>query len=118
MVESRFTATQRFKLWPQASFHTQWPGNGTVGDPIFNEFYKSTVQSLSNNTEEEQLITSAASVLLDTIGVSYIAIIYGSSLLNLCCLETVDSPHSLSSWHIRLAHCRCTPQPHSWHHRY
>jgi hypothetical protein len=69
-IETHFTATQLFNLYPQASLHTQWPGNGTVGDPIFDEFYRSTVQSLSNFTEEAQLITSAASALLDVIGVS------------------------------------------------
>ncbi|KAF8654288.1 hypothetical protein AX16_003548 [Volvariella volvacea WC 439] len=31
MVERLFTATKRFNLWPQASLHTQWPGNGSVG---------------------------------------------------------------------------------------
>lgn len=49
--------------------HTQWPGNGTLGDPVFDQFYKSTVPYLLNNTEEAQLITSAGAALLDTIGV-------------------------------------------------
>ena len=31
-LEERFVAPERFKLWPQAHLHTQWPGNGQPGD--------------------------------------------------------------------------------------
>ncbi|KAJ7162619.1 alpha/beta-hydrolase [Mycena crocata] len=67
-VESHFTAIKRFKIWSQAVLHTQWPGNGSVGDPIFDEFFASTVPSLLNNTEEAQKIKNAGSQLLDEIG--------------------------------------------------
>lgn len=26
IIEQRFTAPEKFMLWPQASLHTQWPG--------------------------------------------------------------------------------------------
>ncbi|KAJ7852527.1 Alpha/beta hydrolase family-domain-containing protein [Mycena leptocephala] len=67
-VESRFTAMERFKLWPQAIFHTQWPGNGSVGDPIFDRYYASNVPSLNSSTEEAMKIKNAGSQLLDQIG--------------------------------------------------
>nr|GAT46213.1 predicted protein [Mycena chlorophos] len=63
-----FTAVQDFGLWPQAKLHTQWPGSGTMGDPIFDAFYASTVPSLVNNTEQDVTIRSAGSQLLDIIG--------------------------------------------------
>ena len=30
---SRFVSQEKFKLWPQAALHTQWPGNGDADDP-------------------------------------------------------------------------------------
>lgn len=67
-VEIRFTATQRFKVWPQASLHTQWPGNGSVGDATFDHFYASTVPSISSEAESSMKIRQAGSALLDQIG--------------------------------------------------
>src|SRR5260221_8237961 len=29
---SRFVAQEKFKMWPQAHLHTQWPGNGEADD--------------------------------------------------------------------------------------
>ncbi|KAK7061361.1 AB hydrolase-1 domain-containing protein [Favolaschia claudopus] len=68
LVESIFTAVERFQLWPQASLHTQWPGNGSVGDPIFDEFFASTVPSLATQSEQAEKIKHAGSLLLDKIG--------------------------------------------------
>ncbi|KAF8911876.1 alpha/beta-hydrolase [Mucidula mucida] len=67
-VESRFTAVELFNLWPQAALHTQWPGNGSVGDPIFDNFYAATVPSLVSEEESSMKIRAAGSVLLDQIG--------------------------------------------------
>ncbi|KAG6896876.1 hypothetical protein C0992_005567, partial [Termitomyces sp. T32_za158] len=67
-VESHFTATQLHNLWPEASLHTQWPGNGSLGDPIFNAFYASTVPSLDSDAETATKIREAGSALLDKIG--------------------------------------------------
>ena len=44
-IEQRFTAPQDFKLWPQAERHTQWPGTGRKGDPVFDQFYASQVRA-------------------------------------------------------------------------
>ncbi|KAF8887272.1 Alpha/beta hydrolase family-domain-containing protein [Gymnopilus junonius] len=67
-VEQRFTATQRFNLWPQAGLFTQWPGNGSRGDPIFDNFYRSIVPGLVSNEEASQKMQKAGVALLDKIG--------------------------------------------------
>jgi len=67
-VEQRFTATQKHNLWPQASLHTQWPGNGSQGDTVFDAYYASNVGSIDNNTEEAMYMKAAGSQLLDVIG--------------------------------------------------
>ncbi|KAK0490662.1 Alpha/Beta hydrolase protein [Armillaria novae-zelandiae] len=67
-VESRFTATELYNIWPQAALHTQWPGNGSVGDPIFDNFYAATVPSLVSDPESSEKIKVAGSALLDKIG--------------------------------------------------
>ena len=47
-LEQRFVAPERFKLWPQAHLHTQWPGDGKPGDAAFDQFYASQFPSLTD----------------------------------------------------------------------
>lgn len=68
IIEQRFTAPQVFNLWPQAKLHTQWPGTGTMGDPIFDAYYSSNVQFLSSATFQQSTVQAAAAALLDRIG--------------------------------------------------
>ena len=35
-VQQRFTAPEKYTLWPQARHHTQWPGTGMAGDATFD----------------------------------------------------------------------------------
>ncbi|KAF9034091.1 Alpha/beta hydrolase family-domain-containing protein [Panaeolus papilionaceus] len=65
--EEMFTATHIAKKWPQASLLTQWPGNGTKGDAIFDAFYASISPSLSSNKELSEKTTNAGVALLDKI---------------------------------------------------
>ncbi len=71
-VEQRFTASEINGNWPQAKLHTQWPGTrptkGRHGDPIFDAFYATQVESLASNAETQTLIQAAGSALLDKIG--------------------------------------------------
>ncbi|KDR84448.1 hypothetical protein GALMADRAFT_56615 [Galerina marginata CBS 339.88] len=67
-IEQRFTATQRFNLWPQARLHTQWPGNGSRGDETFDNFYNSIMPALVSNAESSQKIKNAGVALLDKVG--------------------------------------------------
>jgi pimeloyl-ACP methyl ester carboxylesterase len=67
-VEQRFTAPAASKLWPQAAHHTQWPGDGVKGDPVFDQFFASQVEMLTDRTTIETLTRDAGAALLDRIG--------------------------------------------------
>jgi pimeloyl-ACP methyl ester carboxylesterase len=76
--ERRFTAVQRFNQWPQAKFHTQWPGTGLKGDPIFDAFQATQVQSISSIVYQQSTMQKAGVALLDRIGKP--AIVFGHSM--------------------------------------
>ncbi len=67
-VEDRFVAPERAKLWPQAHLHTQWPGAGEPGDPVFDQFYASQVPSIADFAKQQELNRDAGAALLDRIG--------------------------------------------------
>jgi pimeloyl-ACP methyl ester carboxylesterase len=64
-IESLFTASQDFDLWPQASLHTQWPGTGLVGDPVFDAFYATQVQLQGDRLISEANNAAAYTALVD-----------------------------------------------------
>ena len=66
-VENLFTDPQDHPKWEQAKLHTQWPGTGRVGDPVFDQFYATQVQSLPNEPSEA-MMRQAGAALLDKIG--------------------------------------------------
>ncbi|THV77272.1 alpha/beta-hydrolase [Aureobasidium pullulans] len=68
VIQQRFTAPQDYKLWPQAVNHTQWPGTGRMGDPIFDAFYSSNVQYVNNDTYQQATMQTSGADLLDHIG--------------------------------------------------
>ncbi len=68
LIESRFTAPEIAQLWPQAHLHTQWPGSGRRGDPIFEQFVASQGDALASDAVMENLMRAAGSALLDKIG--------------------------------------------------
>ena len=67
-VAERFTAPENARLWPQAELHTQWPGSGEAGDAVFDQFYCSQVESMSDVGAGELMMREAGSALLDRIG--------------------------------------------------
>jgi pimeloyl-ACP methyl ester carboxylesterase len=67
-TEQRFTAPEKSNLWPQAKLHTQWPGAGQAGDPVFDQFYASQFPSLSSFPKQQELNTAAGIALFDKIG--------------------------------------------------
>jgi pimeloyl-ACP methyl ester carboxylesterase len=71
-VESSFTDTENQGYWPQAKLHTQWPGTGTVGDPIFDAFYAAQVQFQTDITRSEAQNAHAYTALLDEIGAAHV----------------------------------------------
>src|ERR1700733_14137853 len=64
-IERRFTASEVGGNWPQAKKHTQWPSDnpnkGRRGDPVFDAFYATQVESLASATETETLVQAAGS---------------------------------------------------------
>ncbi|KAL4895591.1 Alpha/Beta hydrolase protein [Aspergillus ambiguus] len=63
-LQRLFTAPERYALWPQAINHTQWPGTGLMGDPIFDAFYASTVPSVDSEIEVETIMRRVGVSLL------------------------------------------------------
>lgn len=68
LAEKRWTACREYLLWPEAALHTQWPGSGRIGDPIFDAYYASMVPSLKDYGAEQFLMQAAGACLLDRIG--------------------------------------------------
>jgi pimeloyl-ACP methyl ester carboxylesterase len=70
--EWQFTAIENEARWPQAKLHTQWPGDGPnkgrKGDPIFDAFYATQVETVVSNEETQQRNKEAGAALLDRIG--------------------------------------------------
>jgi pimeloyl-ACP methyl ester carboxylesterase len=68
----QFTANAVKGTWPQAKKHTQWPGDGPnkgqKGDPIFDAFYATQVETVTNVEETQRRNQDAGAVLLDKIG--------------------------------------------------
>jgi pimeloyl-ACP methyl ester carboxylesterase len=68
ITEQRFTAPEKFDLWPQARLHTQWPGTGMKGDPVFDQFYASQVPFEGDRVKTEMQNRDALVALLEKIG--------------------------------------------------
>jgi pimeloyl-ACP methyl ester carboxylesterase len=67
-TQRRFTAPAQFNLWPQAKLHTQWPGSGIKGDPVFDQFYASQVPYVQAPGVTQFMNRDALVALLDKIG--------------------------------------------------
>jgi len=72
VLEKQFTALAQQGNWPQAKRHTQWPGEGPLagrrGDPVFDAFYATQVESLASNADTQRHNQAAGAALLDRIG--------------------------------------------------
>ena len=75
-IESQFTSTSDLGNWPQAKLHTQWPGSGPGkgkrGDPVFDAFYATQVESLASNADTQKYNQTSVASLLDRIGPSIV----------------------------------------------
>jgi pimeloyl-ACP methyl ester carboxylesterase len=65
-LESGFTAAATLGRFPGAKKHTQWPGTGRIGDPMFDQFAKSQVQ-YQGGLRGEPMTRDAYVALLDAI---------------------------------------------------
>jgi pimeloyl-ACP methyl ester carboxylesterase len=68
-LEATFTASAKMGNFPRAHLHTQWPGTGLKGDPVFDEFAKTQVQFLGGGgpASQDELSRDAFIALLDMI---------------------------------------------------
>lgn len=67
-MADRFSDPQSKGLYPQAKLHTQWPGGGQAGDPVFDQFFASQVEDIADVSAIETLNRAAGAALLDRIG--------------------------------------------------
>lgn len=67
-MSQRFTAPAKANQYPQAKLHTQWPGTGVAGDPVFDQFFASQVEDIADVSVIEQMNKEAGAALLDKIG--------------------------------------------------
>jgi pimeloyl-ACP methyl ester carboxylesterase len=67
-VMQRFSTSEKYNLWPQARFHTQWPGNAQPGDPAFDDYFASNVPSMENRETQSKMNIDALAALFDRIG--------------------------------------------------
>lgn len=72
-IEAEFIAVEKYNLFPQAKLHTQWPGTGTVGDPVFDQFMAAMFPNQSGGTLRETINRDAIVALLDKIGPAILA---------------------------------------------
>jgi len=70
----RFSTSEKYNLWPQAKFHTQWPGKSEPGDPAFDNYIASNVPSMDNREAQSKMNVDALAALLDRIGESIILV--------------------------------------------
>jgi len=73
-IEQRFTAPEIYQSYPGANAHTQWPGNGTKGDQIFDAYFASLAPSVSDPIFQQSTEQAAGAALLQRIGKKVILI--------------------------------------------
>ena len=64
----RYLQQSKYKLWPQAHLHTQWPGSGEPDDPVTMQMVGSYVPELDDFARQQALTRDALVALLDKIG--------------------------------------------------
>jgi pimeloyl-ACP methyl ester carboxylesterase len=65
---SRFVSQEKFKLWPQAVLHTQWPGSGEADDPATLQLAMSQLPAIGDFNKQQPLNRDALIALLEKIG--------------------------------------------------
>jgi pimeloyl-ACP methyl ester carboxylesterase len=64
----RFIAQEKYKLWPQAHLHTQWPGSGEPDDPAAQQLAQSQLPAIASFATQQVLNRDALLALLERIG--------------------------------------------------
>ena len=66
--QKRYIAQEKYKLWPQAHLHTQWPGSGEPEDPVVQQLVASQLPAIKDFKEQQVLNRDALAALLDKVG--------------------------------------------------
>src|SRR3954465_3884146 len=66
--QRRYVAQEKYKLWPQAHLHTQWPGSGAPDDPVVQQLVASQLPAIRDFAQQQVLNRDALVALLDKIG--------------------------------------------------
>jgi hypothetical protein len=72
ITEKGFTVPEISNAYPQSQQHTQWPGAGVKGDPVFDAFESTFIPLTSNMTVQELSMRSSGCQLLSLIGPSFL----------------------------------------------
>jgi pimeloyl-ACP methyl ester carboxylesterase len=72
--QSRYVAQEKFKQWPQAHLHTQWPGGNTLDDPAVQQLVASQLPSIKDFHRQQELNTAGLIALIDKIGPSILLV--------------------------------------------
>jgi len=63
-----FSAPRVAAKWPRAEQHTQWPGEGTIGDPTLDQFMCSAGPAMADAERSHAEMARCGGELLDAIG--------------------------------------------------
>jgi pimeloyl-ACP methyl ester carboxylesterase len=66
--QKRYLAQEKYKLWPQAHLHTQWPGSGAPDDAVSVEMVSGYVPEIVSFTKQQFLNRDSLVALFDKIG--------------------------------------------------
>jgi pimeloyl-ACP methyl ester carboxylesterase len=66
--QRRYLSQAKYKLWPQAHLHTQWPGSGAPDDPVTLQMISGYLPEIESFTKQQFLNRDALVALIDKIG--------------------------------------------------
>jgi pimeloyl-ACP methyl ester carboxylesterase len=66
--QRRYLAQAKYKLWPQAHLHTQWPGSGAPDDTVTLQMISGYLPEIESFTKQQFLNRDALVALIDRIG--------------------------------------------------
>jgi pimeloyl-ACP methyl ester carboxylesterase len=66
--QRRYFSQAKYKLWPQAYLHSQWPGSGAPDDPITEQMMSGYLPEIADFTKQQFLNRDALVALIDRIG--------------------------------------------------
>ena len=67
LTQQHLTIPERYRLQPQTQVKMQWPSTGVTGEPVFDAFYSSNVQFISNTTYQQRTVQPARAQLSDLL---------------------------------------------------